>query len=105
MVDEYGDIKGLVTVEDILEEIVGDFTTSMSPTLAEEVTPQSDGTVLIEGSANVRDLNKAFNWNLPTDGPRTINGMLLEVLEDIPKLAPICALKAMRLRSSTYKTT
>lgn len=86
VVDEYGDIKGLVTVEDILEEIVGDFTTSMSPTLAEEVTPQSDGTVLIEGSANVRELNKAFNWNLPTDGPRTINGMLLEVLEDIPKI-------------------
>jgi Mg2+/Co2+ transporter CorB len=86
VVDEYGDIQGLVTVEDILEEIVGDFTTSMSPTLAEEVTPQSDGTVLIEGSANVRELNKAFNWNLPIEGPRTINGMLLEILEDIPKI-------------------
>lgn len=84
VVDEYGDIQGLVTVEDILEEIVGDFTTSMSPTLAEEVTPQSDGTVFIEGTANVREINKAFNWNLPVDGPRTINGMLLEVLEDIP---------------------
>jgi len=86
VVDEYGDIQGLVTVEDILEEIVGDFTTSMSPTLAEEVTPQSDGSVLIEGSANVRELNKAFNWHLPEDGPRTINGMLLEVLEEIPNI-------------------
>lgn len=84
IVDEYGDIQGLVTVEDILEDIVGDFTTSMSPTLAEEVTPQSDGSVLIEGSANVRELNKAFNWHLPAEGPRTVNGMLLEVLEDIP---------------------
>jgi len=56
----------------------------MSPTLAEEVTPQSDGSVVIEGSANVRELNKAFNWNLPSDGPRTMNGMLLEVLEEIP---------------------
>lgn len=85
IVDEYGDIQGLVTVEDILEEIVGDFTTSMSPTLAEEVNPQSDGSVLIDGSASVRELNKAFNWSLPVDA-RTINGMLLEELEDIPQI-------------------
>lgn len=84
VVDEYGDIKGLITIEDILEEIVGDFTTSMSPTLAEEVLPQNDGSVLIEGSANVRELNKAFNWKLPEEEARTVNGMILEVLEDIP---------------------
>ncbi|MEQ4530735.1 MAG: HlyC/CorC family transporter [Mixta sp.] len=84
VVDEYGDIKGLVTIEDILEEIVGDFTTSMSPSLAEEVMPQSDGSVLIEGSANVREINKAFNWHLPQEEARTINGMLLEELEEIP---------------------
>ncbi len=86
VVDEYGDIKGLVTIEDILEEIVGDFTTSMSPSLAEEVMPQTDGSVLIEGSANVRDINKAFNWHLPEEGARTINGMLLEALEEIPQV-------------------
>ena len=84
VVDEYGDIKGLVTIEDILEEIVGDFTTSMSPSLAEEVMPQSDGSVLIEGSANIREINKAFNWTLPEEEARTINGMLLEVLQEIP---------------------
>jgi len=84
VVDEYGDIKGLITIEDILEEIVGDFTTSMSPTLAEEVMPQNDGSVLIEGSANVRELNKAFNWQLPEEEARTVNGMILEALEDIP---------------------
>lgn len=84
VVDEYGDIQGLVTVEDILEEIVGDFTTSMSPSLAEEVTPQNDGSVLIDGSASVRELNKAFNWHLPEDEARTINGMILEALEEIP---------------------
>ena len=84
MVDEYGDIQGLVTVEDILEEIVGDFTTSMSPSLAEEVTPQNDGSVLIDGSANIRELNKAFNWHLPEDEARTMNGMILEALEEIP---------------------
>ncbi|RJT23262.1 HlyC/CorC family transporter [Buttiauxella izardii] len=86
VVDEYGDIQGLVTVEDILEEIVGDFTTSMSPTLAEEVTPQNDGSVIIEGSANVREINKAFNWTLPEDEARTINGMLLEELQEIPAI-------------------
>ena len=86
VVDEYGDIQGLVTVEDILEEIVGDFTTSMSPTLAEEVNPQSDGSVLIDGTANVRELNKAFNWTLPATDARTINGMLLEELEEIPEV-------------------
>jgi len=87
VVDEYGDIKGLVTIEDILEEIVGDFTTSMSPSLAEEVMPQNDGSVLIEGSANVREINKAFNWHLPEQEARTINGMLLEALEEIPAIA------------------
>jgi len=86
VVDEYGDIRGLVTIDDILEEIVGDFTTSMSPTLAEEATPQTDGSVLVEGGANVRELNKAFNWQLPEEEARTINGMLLEVLEEIPSV-------------------
>ncbi len=73
-----------MTVEDILEEIVGDFTTSMSPTLAEEVTPQNDGSVIIDGTANVREINKAFNWHLPEDDARTVNGVILEALEEIP---------------------
>ncbi|GAD30723.1 HlyC/CorC family transporter [Photobacterium leiognathi] len=85
IVDEYGDIQGLITVEDILEEIVGEFTTSIAPTLAEEITAQSDGSLMIEGSANIRDLNKSLNWKLPTDGPRTLNGLILEHLEYIPE--------------------
>ena len=84
VVNEYGDIQGLVTVEDILEEIVGDFTTSMSPSLAEEVSPQQDGSVIIDGTANIRELNKAFNWTLPEEEARTVNGMLLEAIEEIP---------------------
>ncbi|QMV15379.1 HlyC/CorC family transporter [Vibrio spartinae] len=85
IVDEYGDINGLVTLEDILEEIVGEFTTSISPSLADEITPQSDGSFLIEGSANIRDINKSLKWKLPTNGPRTLNGLILEHLEDIPQ--------------------
>jgi Mg2+/Co2+ transporter CorB len=84
VVNEYGDIQGLVTVEDILEEIVGDFTTSMSPSLAEEVSPQQDGSVIIDGTANIRELNKAFNWTLPEEEARTVNGMILEAIEEIP---------------------
>lgn len=84
VVDEYGDIKGLITLEYILEEIVGEFTTSTAPSLEEEVKPQSDGSVLIEGSANLRDLNKLFDWNLPLDEARTFNGLILEHLEKIP---------------------
>ncbi|WP_325891775.1 HlyC/CorC family transporter [Grimontia sp. NTOU-MAR1] len=84
IVDEYGDIIGLVTLEDILEEIVGEFTTSLSPSLAEEITALPDGSFMIDGTANIRDLNKSLNWELPTDGPRTLNGLILEHLEDIP---------------------
>ncbi len=85
IVDEYGDIIGLITLEDILEEIVGEFTTSITPSLSEEITPQVDGSFLIEGSANIRDINKGLKWKLPTDGPRTLNGLILEHLEDIPE--------------------
>ncbi|WP_107850853.1 HlyC/CorC family transporter [Oceanimonas marisflavi] len=85
IVDEYGDIQGLITLDDILEEIVGDFTTTISPTLSDEIQPQDDGSYLIEGSASIRDLNKELNWNLPTDGPRSLNGLILEYLEDIPE--------------------
>ncbi|HCH49604.1 MAG TPA: DUF21 domain-containing protein [Proteus sp.] len=84
VVDEYGEIQGLVTVEDILEEIVGDFTTSMSPSLAEEVLPQKDGSLLVDGTTNIRDINKAFGWNLPEDEARTINGIISEELGDLP---------------------
>ncbi|MBO1519323.1 HlyC/CorC family transporter [Oceanisphaera pacifica] len=89
IVDEYGDIQGLVTLDDILEEIVGDFTTTISPTLSEEITPQDDGSYLIEGSVSIRDINKELNWQLPNDGPRSLNGLIIEYLEDIPK-ANIC---------------
>lgn len=85
VVDEYGDIQGLVTLEDILEEIVGDFTTTMTPTTSDEVNVQPDGSYLVDGSATVRDINKEMTWSFPTDGPKTLNGLVLEYLEDIPE--------------------
>jgi Mg2+/Co2+ transporter CorB len=84
VVDEYGDIQGLVTLEDILEEIVGDFTTSMMTTASEDINIQQDGSFLIDATINIRDLNKEMKWNLPIDGPKTLNGLIIEFLEDIP---------------------
>lgn len=76
----------------------------MSPTLAEEVTPQNDGSVIIDGTANVREINKAFNWHLPEDDARTVNGVILEALEEILSQAPACVLASTILIFSTYRT-
>jgi Mg2+/Co2+ transporter CorB len=83
VVDEYGEVQGLVTLEDILEEIVGDFTTNEADKV-EEVIAQKNGSFLIDGTATIREINKATNWNLPVDGPKTMNGLVLEQLESIP---------------------
>jgi Mg2+/Co2+ transporter CorB len=85
VVDEYGDIQGLVTLEDILEEIVGDFTTSMLSTASEDINIQQDGSFIIDATINIRDLNKEMKWNLPIDGPKTLNGLIIEFLEEIPE--------------------
>jgi Mg2+/Co2+ transporter CorB len=84
VVDEYGEIQGLVTIDDILEEIVGEFTTDHIQDTSPDVHPQADGTYIIDGSATVRDLNRTLGWELPTDGPRTLSGLLVEFLEFIP---------------------
>ncbi len=83
VVNEYGDILGLVTLEDILEEIVGEFTTDPSAT-RKDVQTKEDGTYLIDGSITVRELNKILDWELPTEGPKTLNGLIIEYLEHIP---------------------
>jgi len=83
VVDEYGDVQGLVTLEDILEEIVGEFTTNVAQETP-DIHPQPDGSFLIDGSATIREINRTLNWNLPTDGPKTLNGLIIERLEAIP---------------------
>ncbi len=87
VVDEYGDVQGIATLEDILEEIVGDFTTDMTST-GQDIIPQEDG-YIIDGTITLRELNKALDWDLPIDGPKTLSGLIVEHLEFIPD-NPVC---------------
>jgi len=84
VVNEYGDIEGLVTLEDILEEIVGEFTTDPATVTHKDVHAERPGVFIVNASATIRALNRALQWQLPTDGPKTVNGLLLEQLETIP---------------------
>jgi magnesium and cobalt exporter, CNNM family len=84
VVDEYGELMGLVTLEDILEEIIGKFTTSL-PSAAGALAWDERGTAAAEGTTPVRELNRALGLSLPTDGPKTLNGLILEYLQDIPE--------------------
>ncbi|PWY56672.1 magnesium/cobalt efflux protein [Legionella qingyii] len=83
VVDEYGDIQGLVTMEDILEEIVGEFTTDVAA-LSRDITPQSDGSVIVDASITLRHLNRLMGWQLPMIGPKTLSGLIVEHLGYIP---------------------
>lgn len=85
VVDEYGDIQGLVTLEDILEEIVGEFTTDPAAMMHKDVRRDADGSYIANASTTIRALNRSMRWNLPTDGPKTLNGLIVEFLETIPE--------------------
>jgi Mg2+/Co2+ transporter CorB len=80
VVDEYGDVQGLVTLDDLLQEIVGEL-------IAEEpdVKLQKDGSYLVDASVSVRELNRVTHWDLPTEGPKTLNGLIIEYMEIIPE--------------------
>lgn len=84
VVDEYGTVQGLVTLEDILEEIVGEFTSNLLDD-SDDIRPQEDGSWLVSGTASIRDINRALKWDLPTDGPKTLNGLIVEQLESFPE--------------------
>ncbi|MFT5603276.1 MAG: Mg2+/Co2+ transporter CorB, partial [Paracoccaceae bacterium] len=84
VVDEYGVVQGIVTLEDLLEEIVGEFTSNLIEDNNQDIIPQKDGSHILDGTATIRDINRATSWELPTDGPKTLNGLLLEHLESFP---------------------
>jgi len=108
VVDEYGIVLGLVTIEDIVEELIGEFTTSL-PSLANKTQWLSDNTYIASGSSNLRDLNRLLGLQLPTDGPRTLNGLLIDILEEIPdnhislKVAG-CVMEVMQFDQQSIKT-
>jgi len=101
VVDEYGEVLGIVTLEDILEEIVGEFESEHSLDNP-HIHPQADGRLVIDGAASIRDLNKSLGWHLPSDGPKTLNGLVTEALETIPD-CPVC-LKIGRYRLEILET-
>lgn len=96
VVDEYGDVRGIVTLVDLLEEIVGEFSTDTAQESEREVIPLDDDWYQIDATASVRDINRSLGWQLPTDGPKTINGLIVEFLESIPDA--ICGFDLGRYR-------
>ena len=108
VVDEYGEVLGLVTLEDILEEIVGEFTTNLTTT-HEDIQSQPDGSFLIDGGMHLRDINRLLHWALPTDGPKTLNGLIMEHLQDIPESSVSLRIgnyliDVLQLKDNTVKT-
>ncbi|MDN7139525.1 DUF21 domain-containing protein [Pseudomonas sp. JQ170] len=101
VVDEYGEVQGIVTLEDILEEIVGEFEDEHSLDNP-HIHPQADGRYVIEGNVSIRELNRNLGWHLPSDGPKTLNGLVTEALESIPESA-VC-LKIGRYRLEILET-
>lgn len=108
VVDEYGDVEGVVTLEDILEEIVGEMSHDDAQT-NQDVHPQDDGSYIIDGQAYVREINKSLSWELPTNGPKTLNGLIIETLESLPE-GNVCMrldnyrMETLQISENTIKT-
>ncbi len=84
VVNEYGSLLGLITLQDLLEEVIGEFTTDPSDS-SPDIQKQNDDTLLVNGNITIRELNRSMDWSLPTHGPKTLNGLIIEYLESIPE--------------------
>ncbi len=109
VVDEYGDIQGFVTLEDILEEIVGEFTTDPATITHKHVHREAAGVFIVNASATVRAINRSLGWQLPTDGPKTLNGLLVEQLETLPEAGTLVnvgeyAFEVLQVGENTIRT-
>ncbi len=109
VVDEYGDIQGLVTLEDILKEFLSSLSTEESERRNDEIRPQADGSFLVDGSVNLRDLNRDLQLSFPTTGPKTLNGLILEYLEEIPETnlgltLATCPMEILDVQDNMIKT-
>ncbi len=100
IVDEYGDIEGIITLRSILEVIVGEISESMEKM---DILPQADGTFLIEGGMMIRDINRRLKWDLPTEGPKTLSGLILEEIQTIPDTNIGLTLEGYRLETVLIK--
>ena len=100
IVDEYGDIEGIITLRSILEVIVGEISES---TEKMDILPQADGTFLIEGGMMIRDINRRLKWDLPTEGPKTLSGLILEEIQTIPDTNVGLTLEGYRLETVLIK--
>ena len=101
IVDEYGDIEGIITLRAILEVIVGEITTETMERM--DILPQADGTFLIEGSLMIREINRRLNWELPTEGPKTLSGLILEKIQTIPETNIGLAVDGYRIETVLIK--
>ena len=110
IVDEYGEVQGLVTLDDIIEEMIGEFTTSTpGATRADQFGWDKDGACILEGSISLRDVNKRLGLDFPLDGPKTLNGLLLEILQDIPEASVSlkvanCVIDIVQVQNQAIKT-
>jgi len=96
VVDEYGELLGLMTLEDILEQIVGEFTTS-APMAGLKFDLEADGVILMDGASSLRELNRKLHTDFPLDGPKTLNGLILEHFEAIPEPGTCMVIAGQRM--------
>ncbi len=109
VVDEYGELQGLITLEDILEEVIGNFTTDISETTEIDINKQTDGSYIIDGSVTIREINRQLKWKLPSKKAKTLNGLVIANLDDIPNVGTCIkihhyVIEVLKVKDNAIKT-